>query len=323
MRTTRGDWTRIRLRNTCRSLSRGWATTIWKNSGNSSRTPPWICMLAMRALPELWPCTSFTQNPVPRQSHIQKKVTFLRDGHIQQSDSSEQVIFLRGTMNRHVRIDDDLYYHVYNRGNDRRRIFGDASDYKTFVEKMKVLAKRYLVEVAAYTLMPNHYHLVVRQHADGSVSRMMGALATSTAKRHNLKYKRVGHLFQGPFRYKPVSEGTLWYVTCYVHLNPVHAGLVTMPEDWRYSNFAEVAEGFLHPRTSQDEANLQLWNGYVQYVRDVIKNEQMQRELRKILTSHAEGFLPSEGFLHPRTSQDEANLSMPAAPPVAANRKDR
>lgn len=112
-------------------------------------------------------------------------------------------------MNRDGRIDDGQIYHVFNRGNDKGRIFGDRSDYAAFIRKMKSLAIRYLIDVPVYTLMPNHYHLIASQKRGDSLSLMMGALATSAAKRFNLKYGHIGHLFQGPYKYNPVSEEAL------------------------------------------------------------------------------------------------------------------
>ena len=70
----------------------------------------------------------------------------------------------------------------------------------------------------------------------------MGALATSTARRYNLKYPHVGHLFEGRFRANPVSEESLWNVACYIHLNPVRTGLAMEPEEWEFSNFCEYPE---------------------------------------------------------------------------------
>lgn len=184
-------------------------------------------------------------------------------------------------MNRDQPIEDNLFYHVYNRGNDRERIFGDKSDYHAFLQKMKSLAVRYSIAVPIYTLMPNHYHLIVLQNPGGNLSKMMGALATSAAKRYNLKYGHIGHLFQGPFRYKPIGDDALWYVGCYIHLNPVRARLVKRPEEWPYSNFAEIAEaeveGFLPHGKNRDEGNL--LQGYPEFVHNILSDEKIEKEI--------------------------------------------
>ena len=186
-------------------------------------------------------------------------------------------------MNREEHIQDNLFYHVYNRGNDRDRIFGDDSDCHAFIEKMKSLAAEQLIYLPVYTLMRNHYHMIVLQTPKGNLSKMMGALATSAAKRYNLKYQHIGHLFQGPFRYKFVAEETLWHVACYIHLNPVRAGLVDKPEEWEFSNFGALGEGFnLLPG---------LWQGYAAYVAEVLKDERMQEEWERKMRLHMGGFV--------------------------------
>ncbi len=107
-------------------------------------------------------------------------------------------------------IQDNLFFHIYNRGNDRERIFRVERDYLAFIGKMKSLAARHMIEVPVCTLMPNHYHFPALQKPKGDLPKMMGALATSTAKRFNLKYGHIGHLFQGPYRHRFVDEGVLW-----------------------------------------------------------------------------------------------------------------
>ena len=199
-------------------------------------------------------------------------------------------------MNRDEPIEDNVFYHVYNRGNDRRPIFGDESDYISFLQKMKALAIRYSVAAPVYTLMPNHYHLIARQAPGGNLSGMMGALATSAANRYNLKYGHVGHLFQGPFRYKPVDEDALWDVACYIHLNPVRAGLVEKPEDWKFSNFAEIKGPQMKVTFSQAEPEKKVtfttdWRGYANYVAEILSNEEADKEFRKRMETQVEGYL--------------------------------
>ncbi|MEX2117040.1 MAG: transposase, partial [Bacteroidota bacterium] len=176
-------------------------------------------------------------------------------------------------MNRDEPIEGNLFYHIYNRGNDRQRIFGDESDYFAFLKKMKSLAVQYSVAVPIYALMPNHYHLIALQNTSGNLSNMMGALATSAAKRYNLKFGHIGHLFQGPFRYKVVSEEFLWYVACYIHLNPVRAGLAKLPGEWPYSNFEDLCKRLKETCNS-------VWQGYPNYVYNVLKDDVLEKEFR-------------------------------------------
>ncbi len=147
-------------------------------------------------------------------------------------------------MDRTTPIVNNEPYHVYNRGNNRQTIFHDWADYQAFVKKMEITAARHSVLVVAYVLMPNHYHLLSVQRTGGSISDMMEALGTSTAKRYNAKYKHVGHLFEGPYRYSLVAtDPGVAEVARYIHLNPVRAGLVPLPEDWAWSDFRTRVTG--------------------------------------------------------------------------------
>ena len=104
--------------------------------------------------------------------------------------------------------------------------------------------------------MPNHYHVVLVQRQGGSIPDLMTSLATSAARRFNLKYNQVGHLFQGPYKGNPIdSPGLLLRVARYIHLNPVVAGLVKRPEDWPWSDFAEA---YLLPGLNVEEGELLL-----------------------------------------------------------------
>jgi REP element-mobilizing transposase RayT len=194
-------------------------------------------------------------------------------------------------MNREEKIENGLFYHVYNRGNDKDRIFGDDSDYFAFIEKMKLLAQKYFVDVLVYTLMPNHYHLLVVQNTEGCISDMMGSLATSAAKRYNLKYGHIGHLFQGPFRYKSVPEDDVQDVACYIHLNPVRGKLAQEPEEWKYSNFVEYLDKRFPLSKDKLSRRESLSAGYVEFVRQVLKDERSEKEYWGKIKSHTEGFL--------------------------------
>lgn len=141
------------------------------------------------------------------------------------------------------------FYHIYNRGVEKRIIFEDEQDYKVFLRYIKEVlspldeqetntkfimqglslqsirrpVKSYYekVEMLAYCLMPNHFHFLVKQHDKVSLEGLMRSLMTRYSMYFNKKYDRVGSLFQG--RYKAVlieNEQYLLHLSRYIHLNP-------------------------------------------------------------------------------------------------------
>lgn len=134
----------------------------------------------------------------------------------------------------------DGYYHLYNRGVEKRKIFLDDHDYKTFL----FLLKTYLsppaprgsdplagysgrknlngqIELLAYCLMPNHFHLLVRQASREGITNLMRCVNTNYVTYFNKKYERVGSLFQGKFKAVLVeSDPYLLHLSRYIHLNP-------------------------------------------------------------------------------------------------------
>lgn len=134
------------------------------------------------------------------------------------------------------------YYHVYNRGTDKRIIFMDEEDrlrfsvllylcnsHRNIVFRDIPIGEAYgfergdtLVDIGAYCLMVNHFHLLIREKEDNGVSIFMQKLLTSYSMYFNTKYKRSGSLYEGPFRATHVSEDRyLKYLFAYIHLNPV------------------------------------------------------------------------------------------------------
>jgi REP element-mobilizing transposase RayT len=112
-------------------------------------------------------------------------------------------------------------YHVVNRGNRRNQVFFSDSDYKLFLKKLAEYIELYEIELFAYCLMPNHYHLFLRTtHAN--LGRFMQAFNTSYTISMNRKHGESGHLFQG--RYKAQLIETELYknvLSRYIHLNPI------------------------------------------------------------------------------------------------------
>jgi len=115
----------------------------------------------------------------------------------------------------------DGWYHVFHRGIERRRIYGDDRDRQHFVDLLAEMHERYRVRVHAYSLMPNHWHSVL-QTPDSNLSAAMQWLHMSHAAWFNARHNRVGPLWQGRFRSTPIENGAWAYeVSLYVHLNPV------------------------------------------------------------------------------------------------------
>lgn len=150
------------------------------------------------------------------------------------------------------------YYHVTNYGVDKRSIFSDDEDFRTFLyylkiyllptstlqEKMPDLPKRMLtknrqqdVELIAYSLMPNHFHMMLLEKEVGGISRFMKQLSNAYTKYFNERQKRSGSLFEGPFKAAHVEENQITQVARYVHLNAFLAGIVDDPEKYRWSDF--------------------------------------------------------------------------------------
>ena len=137
------------------------------------------------------------------------------------------------------------YYHLYNRGNSKQKIFYDAEDYQRFIillytcnseknfrmslvkemtEKDPYLWKRgnQLVSIGAYCLMPNHFHLLITEKEDGGISKFMQKLSTAYVMYYNIKYEKTGGLFEGKFKSEHLDTDLyLKYIFSYIHLNPL------------------------------------------------------------------------------------------------------
>jgi REP element-mobilizing transposase RayT len=112
-------------------------------------------------------------------------------------------------------------YHVTNRGIDRRDLFWDEVDYEAFLDGLEVGVERFHARVYAYTLMTNHFHLLVETPL-GNIDRFMQGVQTRYAGFFNRRHQRHGYVYQGPYRAKLVAgDDYLLRLTRYIHLNPV------------------------------------------------------------------------------------------------------
>lgn len=140
------------------------------------------------------------------------------------------------------------YYHLYNRGVEKRIIYVDELDYKTFISFLKLyLTPQNLqgstlkdelgktispsrainnfvndIELHAYCLMPNHFHLLVKQNSERGIASFMQSIITKYVRYFNKRYKRVGGLFQDKYKCVMIkSEEQFTYLSKYIHRNPL------------------------------------------------------------------------------------------------------
>ncbi len=137
------------------------------------------------------------------------------------------------------------YYHIYNRGTDKRKIFltqkeqlrflallyicnNTASIHISNYKSLKLMdffdleIKEPLVTIGAYCLMPNHFHLLIKETRENGITEFMQKLSTAYSMYFNIKHHRKGTLFEGPFKAEHANEDRyLKYLISYIHLNPV------------------------------------------------------------------------------------------------------
>jgi putative transposase len=141
-------------------------------------------------------------------------------------------------MSRDLRIQyPGAWYHVMNRGLNRRRIFNDDSQRELFLEFLSDIHNRYGIEIHAYCLMDNHYHLLVHT-PKGNISEGMRHLNSLYTRVFNRQEKRDGPLFRG--RYKAILVEAEHYgleLSRYIHMNPIAAKICIHPRDYRWSSY--------------------------------------------------------------------------------------
>ncbi len=163
------------------------------------------------------------------------------------------------------------FFHIYNRGVDKRSTFLDRDDYYRFKQSLQIFntqtnfselsfskrlkyvipKKNRLVDIHQFAFLPNHFHLLIRQKQDEGISRFLHKLGTSYTKYFNRKYKRSGCLFESSFKAKHVdNEQYLEHLTRYIHLNPLD--LIEM--NWKQGEFEK--------NTALDFLRLYEWSSY-------------------------------------------------------------
>jgi putative transposase len=147
-------------------------------------------------------------------------------------------------MGRAWRIEyENAIYHIFSRGNEQKDIFFDDQDRYLFLNIVGEMCERFEIDIFAYILMGNHYHLLLKTPL-ANLSKSMQWLGLTYTRRFNLRHLRCGHLFQGRFKSILVqNEAYLMRVSCYIHRNPLRAGIVERLADYRWSSYKIYAYG--------------------------------------------------------------------------------
>jgi REP element-mobilizing transposase RayT len=184
-------------------------------------------------------------------------------------------------MGRPLRIEyAGAHYHITARGNEQKDVFKSQRDREQFLSYLESSVLRYGAVIHAYCLMSNHYHLLL-ETPSGNLSKIMQHINGAYTNYFNVKRKRSGHLFQG--RYKAILIDADEYakeLSRYIHLNPVRAGMVSRPAEYRWSSYSE----YVGERKSPDWLTTGLvlgyfgtgkkgFNSYRKFVEELIEQE--------------------------------------------------
>jgi putative transposase len=133
-------------------------------------------------------------------------------------------------------------HHVIQRGNNRQLTFHHKGDYESILALLAEYAEREKVDIHAYVLMSNHFHLLVTPQDEGSLSRMMQAVGRRYVQTFNAVHQRTGTLWEGRFRANPIqTERYLLACMAYIDQNPVRAGMVARAADYPWSSHGHYA----------------------------------------------------------------------------------
>lgn len=203
------------------------------------------------------------------------------------------------------------FYHIYNRGVEKRQIFSNTRDYQRFLQTIYYYqfagpkpkfshqyhfrSKDYyknpkIVEIICYCLMPNHFHILLRQVKDDGVKEFMQKVINSYTKYFNTKNSRVGPLLQGTFKAVSItSDAQLMHVSRYIHINPLVSNITLDFESYPYSSYSDFI-GLSDHQICVKEPVLGLFKNSSEYQRFVIDHSNYTQDFE--LTKHL--FLDSE-----------------------------
>jgi len=202
-------------------------------------------------------------------------------------------------MSRAWRIEyEGALYHLLSRGNQGNSICEENRDRKIFLDTVGEMSDRFELEIFAYVLMSNHYHLLLRTH-HANIKKAMHWFGTTYTRRYNIRPSRSGHLFQG--RYKSIlvqNDAYLLRLSCYIHRNPLRAGVVDRLADYRWSSYLCYGYGRKGPEWLSTDLILSQFKGLDKHRRYREKVQKYAKEEKQLLEDLRHGlFWGSQHFV--------------------------
>lgn len=208
------------------------------------------------------------------------------------------------------------YYHIFNRGVDKRRIFQDESDFQrfwqslillnnekdglmlswrnckrdrpatnfqTFIQQESGSDRRLLVEIVTYCLNPNHFHFILKQVKDDGIKKFMHKMGTSYANYFNERYDRTGTLFEGRFKSIHIKNNSrLLYLSAYVNCNSEVHG-IAKAADYKWCSFSEYLRksdnALCEKKIITDQFRSQ--KDYLEFAREAVRDARRRKEDEK------------------------------------------
>jgi putative transposase len=176
----------------------------------------------------------------------------------------------------------DLPYHITQRGNYRQDIFEDNEDRLSYLSWIDDYSKKYKLSILAYCLRDNHVHFIVIPRKEDTLAKVFSVSHMRYSQYFNKKKKASGHLWQGRFYSCVMDEDYLVTALRYVERNPVRAGIVRKPWQWKWSSAREHvgqknAIINLQKMTTIIDTSVEEWKEYI----DLVENEEEVENIRK------------------------------------------
>ena len=199
------------------------------------------------------------------------------------STSEVELCYALVMARREEPLTNEEFYHVFNRGVDKQRVFSSDSDYRQamlaldyyqydnppmklsrykrltidgkYSVRLKITSSNsQLVQIIAFVLMPNHWHFLLKQLTDNGISKFMSQFCNSYTRYYNTKHSKIGHIFQGAFKSVHIeSQEQLIHLSRYIHLNPYVASLIQKSElsTYLWSSLPDYLAGESNTKDSQ------------------------------------------------------------------------